>query len=139
MIAAALLAIYLLLFSAGHDQLGVMMEQYVKDPMKVVIKDERRRKQALQGLSVVNDDISDLNKQVATANKKLEILIKNYNSTPEEFDLLFSSTLAKREQQINQIWIDRQAMLTHIQEDEWRTIMSRAKTEAEKKESNKKK
>jgi hypothetical protein len=42
MIAATLLAIYLVFFNAGHDQLGNLMEQYVKDQIKVVIVDEGR-------------------------------------------------------------------------------------------------
>jgi septum formation topological specificity factor MinE len=75
MIAAVLLAVYLLFFNVGHDQLGTLTEYYVKDRMKVVIVDEGRRKLALQGLSVVNDDISDLNKQVSIGAEHLEKLI----------------------------------------------------------------
>jgi len=133
MIAATLLALYLLFFSAGHDQFGTLMENYVKDQMKVVIVDEGHRKLALQGLSVVNDDISDLNKTVSKGDKELEVLIKNYNSKPEEFDQLFSSVLTKRQQQVNKLWDDRQAMLIHIQADEWRAIINGAKAAAEKK------
>jgi len=133
MIAATLLALYLLFFSAGHDQFGTLMENYVKDQMKVVIVDEGRRKLALQGLSVVNDDISDLNKTVSKGDKELEVLIKKYNSKPEEFDQLFSSVLTKRQQQVNKLWDDRQAMLIHIQADEWRAIINGAKAAAEKK------
>lgn len=137
MIAAALLGIYLLFFNVGHDQLGTLMEHYVKDQMKVVIVDDGRRKLALQGLSVVNGDISDLNKQVAIGDKQLEKLIKDYNSRPEDFDRLFSSVLTKRNQQVEKLWDDRQAMLQHIQPDEWRAIMSGARAAAEKKASKK--
>lgn len=137
MIVAALLAVYLLFFNVGHDQLGTLMEYYVKDQMKVVIVDDGRRKLALQGLSVVNADISDLNKQVAIVDKQLEKLIKDYNSKPEDFDQLFSSVLTKRNQQVEKLWDDRQAMLQHIQPDEWRAIMSGARAAAEKKASKK--
>jgi hypothetical protein len=139
MIAATLLAIYLLFFGTGDDQLGNLMEYYVKDQIKVVIMDEGRRKLALQGLSVVTDDIGDLNKSVSKAEKQLEVLIKNYNSKPEDFDKLFTSVLTERNQQVDKIWADRQAMLTHIHADEWRAIISGAKAAAEKKESKKKK
>jgi hypothetical protein len=91
------LAIYLVFFGAGHEQFGVMMERYFKDQINVVIVDEGRRKLALPGLSVVNDDISDLNKHVALGDKQLEKLVKNYNSKPEEFDQLFSSALTRRQ------------------------------------------
>jgi hypothetical protein len=133
MIAATLIAIYLLLFNAGHDQLGTLMENYVKDQIKAVIADEGRRKLALESLSVVNDDIAELNKSVAKSNKKLESLIKDFNSKPEEFDQLFSSVQEQRNRQVDKIWGDRQAMLAHIQVDEWRAIMAGAKAAAEKK------
>jgi hypothetical protein len=138
MIAATVLAIYLLFFSSGNDQLGVLMEHYVKDQIKIVITDEGRRKLALQGLSIVNDDISDLNKSVSKGDKELEALIKNYNSKPEDFDQLFSSVLAKRHQQIDKLWDDRKAMLTDIQADEWRAIINGAKAAAKSEESKKK-
>lgn len=92
---------------------------------------------ALQGLSVVNDDISDLNTSVSKGDKQLEALIKNYNSKPEDFDQLFSSVLTKRNQQVDKLWDGRQAMLTHIQADEWRAIMTGAKAAAEKKTAKK--
>jgi hypothetical protein len=138
MIAATLLAIYLLFFSSGNDQLGVLMEYYVKDQIKIVITDEGRRNLALQGLSIVNDDISNLNKSVSKGDKELEALIKNYNSKPEDFDQLFSSVLAKRHQQIDKLWDDRKAMLTDIQADEWRAIINGAKAAAKSEESKKK-
>ena len=133
MIAAALIAIYMLFFNAGHDQLGTLMENYVKDQIKAVIADEGRRKLALKDLSVVNDDIADLNKSVAKSNKQLESLIKDYNSKPEEFDQLFSSVQEQRNRQVDRLWDDRQAMLTHIKADEWQAIMTGAKAAAEKK------
>ncbi|HEY5140633.1 MAG TPA: hypothetical protein VIJ25_15160 [Methylococcales bacterium] len=137
MIAATLLAIYLLFFSAGHEQLGTLMENYVKDQIKAVIADEGRRKLALEGLSVVNDDIADLNKSVAKSNKQLESLIKDYNSKAEEFDQLFSSVQERRNQQVGKLWDDRQAMLTHIKADEWQTIISSAKAKEEEKAKHK--
>jgi hypothetical protein len=133
MIAATLIAIYMLFFNAGHDQLGTLMENYVKDQIKAVIADEGRSNLALQGLSVVKDDINDLNKSVAKSNKQLEALIKDYNSKPEEFDQLFSSVQEQRNRQVDRLWDDRQAMLTHIKADEWQAIMTGAKAAAEKK------
>jgi hypothetical protein len=138
MIAAILLVVYFSFFSAGPDQLGQLMTHYVKDQIKIVIGDEGRRKLALKGLSAVDDDISDLNKQLSKDGEQAEKLIRNYNSKPEDFDQLFSSAWAKRQQQIDRLWDDRKAMLQHIQPDEWRAIMSGARAAAEKSAPKKK-
>jgi hypothetical protein len=137
-IAAILLGIYFSFFSADPDQLGQLMTHYVKDQIKIAVGDEGRRKLALKGLSVVDDDIGDLNKQLSKDVEQVEKLIRNYNSKPEEFDQMFSSALAKRQQQIDRLWDDRKAMLQHIQPDEWRAIMSGARAKAEKSAPKKK-
>ena len=138
MITAILLAVYFSYFSAGPDQFGQLITHYVKDQIKIAIGDEGRRKLALKGLSVIDDDIGDLNKQVSKDVEQVEKLIRNYNSKPEEFDQLFSSTLAKRQQETERLWDDRKAMLRHIQPDEWRAIMSGARAAAEKSAPKKK-
>lgn len=138
MLAAILLGVYLTFFAGGPDQLGQLMTHYVKDQIKISVGDEGRRKLALKGLSIVNDDIGELNKQLSKDVERVEKLIRNYNSKPEEFDQLFSSALAKRQQQIDRIWDDRNAMLQHIQPDEWRAIMSGAIAKAEKSAPKKK-
>ena len=135
MIAATLYAMYLLFFSSGHEQFGVLMEQYVKDQMNIVILDEPRREMALKSLAIVKDDITDLNKLVTSDDKQLEKLIKDYHSRPEQFDQLFSSALNKRQALTDKLWDDRQAMLTHIEAGEWKSIMRGAMAEAEKKKS----
>jgi hypothetical protein len=138
-LAAILLGVYLFFFAGGPDQLvGQTMTLYVKDQIKIAVGDEGRRNLALKGLSIVVDDIGDLNKQLSKDVEQVEKLIRNYNSKPEEFDQLFSSTLAKRQQQIDRIWDDRAAMLQHIQPDEWRAIMSGARAKAEKSAPKKK-
>jgi len=137
-ITAILLAVYFSYFSAGPDQFGQLITHYVKDQIKIAIGDEGRRKLALKGLSVIDDDIGDLNKQVSKDVEQVEKLIRNYNSKPEEFDQLFSSTLAKRQQETERLWDDRKAMLRHIQPDEWRAIMSGARAKAEKSAPKKK-
>ena len=139
MLAAILLGVYLFIFAGGPDQhVGQIMTHYVKDQIKIAVGDEGRRNLALKGLSIVVDDIGDLNKQLSKDVEQVEKLIRNYNSKPEEFDQLFSSTLAKRQQQIDRIWDDRNAMLRHIQSDEWRAIMSGARAKAEKSAPKKK-
>ena len=58
-------------------------------------------------------------------------LVKNYNSTAEEFDSTFSSGVAKRQEVLDKVWEDRSKMLSHIAPEEWQTILSSAKLKAE--------
>jgi hypothetical protein len=117
----------------GGAPFGGFMTPYVKDQVKIAIPDEERRESALKDLEALDDDFRDLNRDVSKDVDELKKLIKNYDSKPEDFDQLFSSVLAKRQQQIDKIWDDRKAVLQHIQTDEWRAILSGARADAEKK------
>ena len=134
MLAALLVAFMGFMLFAGPvgDQLGELMTRHVEGQIKITIADKDRRSSALQGLSVINDDISDLNDRLSQDVKALEKLLRNYDSKPDDFDRLFASVLARRDQQVNQLWDHRQSMLQHIQAEEWRTIISGARAEMEK-------
>jgi hypothetical protein len=136
MLAAILLGLFML-YSGGGNVLGTMMTQHVTDQVKKSIPDEERRKLALKGLAVVNDDIKKLNEQLSKDLGQMEKLIKKYESKPEDFDRLFSSVLTKRQELTDKIWDDRAAMLQHIHPDEWRAIISGAKAAAEKEAAKK--
>jgi hypothetical protein len=137
MLAAILLGLFLLV-SGGGNVLGTMMTQHVTDQVKKNIPDEERRKLALKGLAVVQDDIKKLNEQLSKDLGQMEKLIKDYDSKPEDFDRLFSSVLARRQELVDKIWDDRTAMLQHVQPDEWQAIMSGARAAAEKAAAKKK-
>ena len=131
MLAAILLGLFML-YSGGGNVLGTMMTHQVTDQVKKNIHDEERRKLALKGLAVVNDDIKKLNEQLSKDLGKMEKLIKDYDSKPEDFDRLFSSVLARRQELVDKIWDDRTAILQHVQPDEWQAIMNGARAAAEK-------
>ena len=128
MLIAALVSL-MVLFGGGAGQLGELMTHYAKDPIETIIVDTDRRASTLIGLSVLEDDIADLNKQVSGDLTQFDKLIRDYNSKPEAFDALFSSALAKREAETVKIWEHRNAMLKYIQPDEWQAIINRAKAE----------
>jgi len=133
MIVATVAAILILFGSSDSNGLfGTLMIKYAEDPVKNTIADEARRELALKSLSVLKDDIDDFNKQNSEDIEQFSKLVKNYNSSPEDFNKLFSSMLAKRQEQVDKIWEDRGEMLNHIQPEEWQTIISSAKTEAQK-------
>jgi len=137
MLAAILLGLFML-YSGGGNVLGTMMTRHVTDQAKKNIPDEERRKLTLKKLAVVNDDIKKLNEQLSKDLGQMEKLIKDYDSKPEDFDRLFSSVLARRQELVDKIWDDRTAMLQHIKPDEWQAIMSGARAAAEKEAAKKK-
>ena len=137
MLAAILLGLFML-YSGGGNVLGTMMTRHVKDQAKKNIPDGERRKLTLKKLAVVNDDIKKLNEQLSNDLGQMEKLIKDYDSRPEDFDRLFSSVLARRQELVDKIWDDRTAMLQQIKPDEWQAIMSGARAAAEKEAAKKK-
>ena len=138
MIAAALLALFIVFGMSGGGSFGELMTGYAKDPIKTTIVDEDRRKMALKELDSLKDAIKDFNKHVSKDIKQFDKLIKNYESTPEEFDQMLSSVLATSRQDVENFWGRRSAMLTHIQSDQWQSIISSAKAAQEKDQAKKK-
>lgn len=138
MIAAALLALFVVFGMSGGGSFGELMSEYAKDPIKTTITDEDRRKMALKELGSLKDAIKDFNKHVSKDIKQFDKLVKKYDSTPEEFDQMFSGTLARSEQDVELIWERRSAMLTHIQSDQWQTIISSAKAAQAEEQAKKK-
>jgi hypothetical protein len=131
-----LIAIYftiMSLFGASNNSFGVLMTQYAEDQFKVAIADEDRRKLALAGLSTLEGDLSDINKNVEKNSEQLQKLIKDYQSTAGDFDQLFTATLALRRQQLEKLWQDRNAMLKHVTAEEWSSIIKGAMAAAEAK------
>jgi hypothetical protein len=112
---------------------GRLIANYTDDPIKITITDESRRELALKNLSVLKNDIEEFNKQSTQDIEKFTGLVKNYESQPNDFDSLFSTVISNRQEQLDKIWNDRSDMLSHIQPDEWQTIISSAKAEAQKK------
>jgi hypothetical protein len=150
MLVAALLAFFVFFGMSGGGSFGELMTDYAKDPIKTAIEDEERRKMALKELDSLKDAIKDFNKHVSKDIKQFDKLVKDYDSTPEEFDQMLSSVLATSKQDVEVIWDRRSAMLTHIRSDQWQSIISSAKAaqkeeqakhkaEAEKKAAAKKK
>ena len=132
MIAATILAI-LLIFGAGGGPFGELMTKYTKDPIKQTIVEEDRQKMALDELKPLKGAIKDFNKHVSKDIKQFNKLVRNYDSTPEEFDQMISGVFTKRKQEVETLWERRSAMLAHIKAEEWQTIISSAKAKMEEK------
>lgn len=132
MIAATVLAIFLI-FGMGGGPFGEFMSEYAEDAIEDTISDKERRQLALNELESLEDAIEDFNKGVSKDIKQFHELVENYDSTPEDFDNMFSSVLANRQQGVDKLWDERSAMLTHITAEEWKTIISSAKAKMEEK------
>ena len=130
MIAATILAIYLLL--GGGGLFGNLMSEYVEDPMEASIAEEDRREVALDKLDDLQDAIKDFNKAVSKDIKQFHKLVENYDSKPEDFDQMLAGLFERRNQEVENFWQLRKDMLAHIEPDEWQAIISSAKAEAEK-------
>jgi len=134
MIAATILAI-LIIFGVGGGPFGELMTKYTKDPIKETIVEEDRQKMALHQLKSLKGSIKDFNKHVSKDIKQFDKLVKNYESTPEQFDQMISGVFTKRKQEVETLWERRSAMLAHIKAEEWQTIISSAKAKMEEKKN----
>ena len=128
MIAATILAILILM--GGDSMFGDIMSNYIEDPIESTIAEKDRREMALNAHDDLKDAIKNINKQASEDIQQLNELVENYESTPEEFDQLFTDAFARRGQEVEPIWKRRSALLAHIKADEWKTIISSAKAEA---------
>ena len=127
MIAATILAIIILM--GGDSMFGNLMSNYIEDPIESTIKEKDRREMALDAYENLQDAISELNEKSSDDKEKLNELVENYESTPQEFDALIAGAFTRRGQEVEVIWKQRSAMLVHINADEWKTIINSAKAE----------
>ena len=130
MIAAAIIGL-LLIFGLGGGVFGEFMTKYAEDPIKTTIVEGDRREQALDELKSLEKAIKGLNKGVSKDIKGFQKLVEDYESTPEDFDNMIASIFDRREQEVDAIWEQRSALLTHVRADEWENIISSAKAEME--------
>lgn len=77
--------------------LGEWLIKESPNQFKVVIQDKERSKQAMKVVNVMIKEAKKFNSEAGKDEKKLEKLVLDYNSTPEDFNQLFSSIQARRE------------------------------------------
>ena len=132
---AALLVVFLGFMTIGGSEgiiFGTSMVEQIEKQIKITIEDKERRNMALDKISAVEETLEIINEQTNNDLKHLEILIKNYNSTPHDFDQLFVNISDNRQKQLNQLWDDRQDVLQHIEPVEWQAIVTNANLELQK-------
>jgi hypothetical protein len=132
MLIAIAAGIMLFFGASSAGPFGELLSRYAEEAMKNTIVDEQRRDLALKQLSLMKARIEELNEQRDKALEQFSGLVKDYSSSPEDFDRLFSSVREQRQQQMEKIWERRSAMLGHIRPDEWKAIIDSAKAAIQK-------
>ena len=131
-----LVAIYLVIMGMIGDSdygFGELTAEHMSREIKSVVVEDERRELALKNLNFIIADIADINERIGKDVEQLEVLVENYGSKPEDFDKFFSFTLDTRMRQIKKLIDDRQAMLQHINAEEWQEIIREAKVAVENK------
>ena len=124
---------YLMYGSSGGSGAGFgeLATKYLKDQVRVAVSDEERRERAVGALSVMTDDIADLNKGVSKHLKQFEELVQDYDTEPTDFDRYFEIASEEHLRQLEKIGSDREALLEHVRPNEWKAIIAGARAEQE--------
>lgn len=132
MLIALLLSLFGGMFGNGNEVLGSLMTGHMEASLHAAIEDDVRRAHALRSLRRVNEDIDGLNKAVDKDASLLEKLIRDYDSTPGDFDRFFASALDRRQAGIDRIWARRSELLQHVTREEWGRAIAAAKAARQK-------
>ena len=127
MLWAALFLYLCFLLGGSHIFLGEWLIKESKNQFKEVIQDKERSKKAMGILDEMIRDAKNFNREVEKAEKKLEKLVKDYRSTREDFNQLFSEVQGKREASTAKV-LDRVPDLKkNILSEEWANAFKDAK------------
>jgi len=97
MLIAALIVYLSSLMGGSHIFLGEWLMKESMNQFKEVIQDKERSKKAMEILDEMIKEAKNFNREAGKAEKKLEKLVKDYRSTGEDFNQLFSEIQGKRE------------------------------------------
>jgi transketolase len=117
----AALFVYLAYLLTGSTPIfhGEWLIKDSKKEFKEVIKDKERSRKTIKILDEVIHDAKDFNKEAVKAEKNLEKLVKDYGSTREDFNQLFSDIQGKRQAQTTKILEKLPDMKKNITREEW--------------------
>jgi hypothetical protein len=117
----AALFVYLSFALGGSSEmfLGKWLINDSKSQFKEVIQDKERSKKAMGILDEMIRDAKNFNQDVEKADKKLGKLVRDYRSTREDFNHLFSEVQAKREALIPKVLDRIPDLKRNILREEW--------------------
>ena len=117
----AALFVYIAFLLGGSTPIfhGEWLIKDSKKEFKQVIQDKERSKKTMEILDEMIHDAKDFNKEAGKAEKNLKKLVKDYGSTREDFNQLFSKINEKREASIAKILDRLPDMKKNILREEW--------------------
>jgi hypothetical protein len=117
----AALFVYLSFALGGSSEmfLGKWIIKDSKNQFKEVIQDKERFKKAMGILDEMIRDAKNFNQDVEKAEKKLGELVRDYRSTREDFNHLFSEVQGKREVLIPKVLDRIPDLKRNILREEW--------------------
>lgn len=127
MLWAALFVFVAYMLYGGPSE--ILFEPWVqkdaKKQFKEVIQDKERSKKAMNTLEEMSRDAKNYTKDLEKAGEKLEKLVKDYHSTREDFDLLYSEMQGKREVAATRILALMPDLKRNILRQEWEIAFER--------------
>ena len=126
MLWAALFVFFaFMLFGSSEILFEPWVQKDAKKQFKEVIQDKERSKNAMKILEEMSRDAKNYTKDLEKAGKKLEKLVKDYHSTREDFDLLYSEMQGKREVAATRILALMPDLKRNILRQEWEIAFER--------------
>ena len=121
----AALFVYLVYLLGGSPSPVFLGEWLIKDSrnqFKEVIQDKERSKNAMGILDEMIRDAKNFNREAEKAEKKLEKLVKDYRSTREDFNQLFSEIQGKREASTAKVLDRIPDLKKNVPREEWAKV-----------------
>ena len=116
----AIFVVYIFsLMGGSHIFLGEWLIKESKDQFKEVIQDKERSKQAMGILDEMIRETKNFNREAEKPWNKLEKLVKDYRSTREDFNQLFSEAQGKREASTAKVLDRIPDLKKNIPREEW--------------------
>jgi uncharacterized protein YdiU (UPF0061 family) len=119
MLIAALIIYLSSLMGGSQIFLGEWLIKDSKNQFKEVIQDKERSKKAMEILDVMIREAKGFNQEAGKDEKKLDKLVKDYRSTREDFNQLFSEVQGKREASTAKVLDRFPDLKRNIPREEW--------------------
>lgn len=127
-----LILLFIIIFLGGNGGLAQVGNFYIKQAREYIgdeVKDPARKKEAKAAAKAAEKGLLTFAKQNRKDGKELRKLIKDYASTPAQFDAQIEATLSRQHETITAIFASRQTMLKSITQEEWTAIVADARRE----------
>ncbi len=126
-----LFIVYVLGGTAGTANLGKFYLKQAREFIGVEVKDPAREEAAKDAAKAAKKGIVSFVKETIKNDKAFRKLVKDYASTPEQFDALVNESLARQRETMTAVFASRQALLKSVTPEEWAAIVADARRENE--------